>query len=238
MQIPGPWLQATLLKRYKRFLGDVRLSNGEEMTVHTPNTGAMLGCAEPGSRVWLRDTQSQTRKYRYSWELSETAAGGLVGVNPSLANALAKEAIEAEVIEPLVGYERLQAEVKYGEENSRIDWLLSHADRPDCYVEVKSVTLARETLALFPDAVSQRGSKHLRELAAMARSGCRAVMLYCIQRDDATHFAPAADIDSAYAAALSQAMDAGVEAYAYRCRVAVGEIEIVEQVPWDWSGNT
>ena len=234
MNFPEPLIPAILIRRYKRFLADVTLADGRLVTVHTPNTGAMTGCAEPGSRVWLRGTGNPDRKYPLAWELSTAPGGSLVGVNTHLANRLVREGIDAGVITELQGYTQFRPEVRYGEEGSRIDWLLQKTGRADCYVEVKSVTLVREGgRAAFPDAVSQRGSKHLRELAGIVRGGDRAVLLFCVQRSDATVVEPAADIDPDYAAALHDAVAAGVEVLAYRAGVSTRSIRLERRLPVD-----
>lgn len=225
------WLSATLLRRYKRFLADVEMADGSVVTVHTPNTGAMTGCAEPGSRVWLRDVDNPKRKYRYSWEVTEDGAGVMVGVNPILANRLVGDAIRSGLIAELQGYEQQRAEMKYGEK-SRIDWVLSgHAERADCYVEVKSVTTCDERgLGYFPDAVSARATRHLDELVAMVEAGHRAAMLFCVQRNDVRGVRPADEIDPAYGKALRRAVEVGVEALAYKAEVAPGNVRLVEPV--------
>jgi len=230
LQLPSPYIPATLLRRYKRFLADVELDNGEVITVHTPNTGAMLGVAEPGIRVWLRDTCKLTRKYRYSWEISEPGSGNFVGVHTGMVNALVSEAIDNGTLRELQGYTRLTQEVPYGRENSRIDLLLEDGDRR-CYVEIKNVT-ARDahSLAIFPDAVSLRGQKHLRELREVVNSGQRAVMLYCIQRADIEGFRPADEIDSEYARLLRQVVSDGVELLAYKAQVSPQAIRLAQSV--------
>lgn len=224
MLIDPPLFSATLLKRYKRFLADVRLDDGSELTVHTPNTGSMLGCAEPGMRVWLRDTQNPKRRYRYSWEMSETATGVKIGVNTMISNQLVTEAIESGIVTELQGYAEILTEVPYGHERSRIDLLLKNGTQ-DCYVEIKNVTAKDEQgLAIFPDAVSQRGTKHLRELKAMVEVGYRAVIFFSVQRGDVTGFRPAREIDPLYAKTLVEVMAAGVEALAWQAEVSPGEI--------------
>lgn len=232
MRFSQPLIEGELIRRYKRFLADVRLADGTQVTAHTPNTGSMLGCNEPGCRVWLSDSGSATRKYPLSWELVETTAGTLVGINTGLSNALVQEAIEEGVIEPLAGYGTVRREVRYGDENSRIDLLLQdHPGRPDCYVEVKNVTLARGAVGLFPDAISTRGTKHLRELAAVARRGERACLCFCVQRGDVVEMQPADDIDPAYGRALRAALADGVEVLAYRAAVSPAGIRLAEPLP-------
>lgn len=226
MKFSSPLIAGVLLRRYKRFLADVRLDTGETVTAHCPNTGSMLGCNEPGSRVWLHDTGSTTRKYPLSWELVQVEGRSLVGINTGRSNELVREAIESGVVAELQGFERIRGEVRYGAENSRIDLLLEDGDRR-CYVEVKNVTAAvDEGVALFPDAVSVRASKHLRELAAMAGQGHRAVIFYCVQRQDVTEVRPADAIDPDYGRALRDAMAHGVQALAYGADISAHGIDL------------
>lgn len=231
----APSLQpATLIRRYKRFLADVEMPNGEIITVHTPNTGAMTGCAEPGSTVWLRDVNSPKRKYRYSWEMTTNLQGVMVGVHTGITNALVREAIEGGVVDELQGYKTIRQEVKYGEEGSRIDLLLEggHVDGRDCYVEIKNVTTCDEAAyGFFPDAVSTRASKHLRELMGMVAQGQRAVIFFCVQRGDVHQVRPADEVDTLYGETLRQAMAAGVEALAYRARVTPEEVVLEKALP-------
>lgn len=228
MKFPSPLIRGRLLRRYKRFLADVTLDNGEEITTHVANPGSMLGLAEPGSEVWLRRHDDPKRKLAYSWELVRIG-DALVCVNTGHPNRLVESAIRDGRIPELAGYETIRREVKYGE-RSRIDLLLEGEGRPPCYVEIKSVTLARGDgppyVAEFPDAVTARGAKHLQELARMAESGRRAVMLYLAQRGDCDRFALAADIDPRYAEAFADARVRGVEAICYDCRVTVEGIDI------------
>ena len=215
MRFQTPLVPATLIRRYKRFLADIRLDDGQEVTAHCANPGSMLGLADPGTRIWVEPNDDPRKKLKYGWRLVEHAGGHFTGVDTSVPNRALRAALEAGEVPGLDGYEHLRAEVKYGE-NSRIDFLLQGAGRRDAYVEVKSVTLMRQPgLVEFPDSVTSRGAKHLAELAQMARAGHRAVMLYLIQRTDAQTFALAADIDPAYAAAFEAARDAGVEALAF-----------------------
>lgn len=229
MRFPSPLVRGVLVRRYKRFLADVELEGGEVVTVHVANSGAMLGTSAPGLEVWLSPAANPARKLRWSWELC-TVDGGLVGVNTAHPNLIAEEAIRARLIPELAGYGRIRREVKYGR-NSRIDLLLEDDDRPTCYVEVKNVHLKRGDWAEFPDAVTTRGAKHLAELRDMVAAGCRAVMLYLVQRTDCTAFRPAADIDPAYAAGLAQAIGDGVEAICYTCRLSLDGIAIGERLP-------
>ncbi len=233
MQFETPLIPATLIRRYQRFLADVTLADGRQITVHTPNTGAMTGCAEPGFTVYLRDTANPKRKYRYSWEMSENAEGVRIGVHTGIVNALVSEAIDNGVIKELQGYEQIRQEVRYGEERSRIDLLLQgHADGRDCYVEIKNVTtIDAAGYGWFPDAVSERASKHLRELITVAASGQRAVILFCVQRGDVERVRPADEIDPRYGQTLREAVAAGVEALAYRARVEPEGIILEQNLP-------
>ena len=231
MEFTTPLIEATLLRRYKRFLADVRLGDGEVITVHTANTGSMLGCAEPGSRVWLSRSESTTRKYPYSWEITETTAGVLVGINTALPNTLVQEAIEAGVIGELQGYGSLRGEVPFGSERSRIDWLLEDDGKGACYVEVKNVTAAVADTAFFPDAVSARGAKHLRELMGVVAAGQRGVLCFCVQRRDVAAVRPADEIDAVYGETLREALRNGVEVIAYQADVSPVGIALRRPLP-------
>lgn len=223
--------EGCLIKRYKRFLADICLSDGSEITVHCPNTGAMTGCAEPGSRVWLSTSDNTKRKYAHTWELVETQPGEMACIHSAKANALVKEAIEREVVDELSDYASIKTEVKYGEEGSRIDLLLD-APGQSCFVEVKSVTLKLENgLGVFPDAVSDRGRKHLRELISAKEKGHRAVLFFCVQHTGIQRVAPADQIDPKYAETFRQAIKAGVEVLAYRAQVDIENIELKEFLP-------
>ena len=191
----------------------------------------MLGCAEPGSYIWIRDSGNAKRKYRHSWELSETGDGVLVGVNTGLANHLVREAIECDAIESLAGFETIRTEVPYGVENSRIDLLLEQSGGTRCYVEVKNVTARAGDAAIFPDAVSRRGAKHLRELAAMVAQGHRGVIFFCVQRGDVASFRPAAEIDPIYAETLARVAGQGVEVLAYAAQVDTSGVGLSAALP-------
>lgn len=234
MEFSQSLIEGRLLKRYKRFLADVELDGGEIITAHTANTGAMTGCSEPGSRVWLSISDNPKRKYPHSWEIVEVAPGVLCGINTLMSNHLVEEAIAAGRISELKGYALVRREVPYGKERSRIDLLLEPAEgsvMPPCYVEVKNVTLADKGVALFPDAVTVRGTKHLRELMGVAKQGARAIIFYCIQRNDCYEFRPAADIDVVYSQTLCEALDQGVEAIAYQAEVKTIGIRLKKAVP-------
>ena len=226
MRFPIALSRGVLLRRYKRFLSDVRLDNGAEVTAHCANPGAMIGVADPGSEVWLLPSDNPRRKLDWSWELVRVG-DHLVGVNTGHPNVVAVEAVAAQKIPELTGYVSIRREVRYGR-NSRIDLLLEGPGRPICYVEVKNVHLRRDETAEFPDCVTARGTKHLGELRDVAAAGNRAVMLYVVQRKDCTGFRIAADIDPDYDAALRQARAAGVEVLCYDCRVGLDGIELSE----------
>lgn len=231
MDFPGPLVEGRLIRRYRRFLADVRI--GEEVvTAHCPNTGSMLGCVEPGSPVWLSASHNAKRKYSLTWELVAVGGGTVVGINTSRSNALVAEAIRGGLIPEFDRFEQVRHEVRYGRESSRIDLLLTAADGRNCYVEVKNVTAAvADGIALFPDAVSTRATKHLRELMAMVREGHRAVVCFCAQRGDVREVRPADAIDPEYGRTLRQALAAGVEAIACRARVTPRSIRLHERVP-------
>lgn len=231
MRLPSPLVRGRLIKRYKRFLADVELENGETVTAHCANPGSMMGVAPPGAPVWLADHQGSKRKLRYSWELVDID-GALVAISTQNPNRIAEEAVRAGAIPELAGYAEIRREVKYGA-SSRVDLLLESGWRgAPCYVEVKNVHLTRETgLAEFPDSVTARGAKHLEELTAMVRAGARAVMLFIVQRADCRRFAPAADLDPAYAAGFARALDAGVEALCYDCEVTTAEVVLRRPLP-------
>ncbi|MCW5699943.1 MAG: DNA/RNA nuclease SfsA, partial [Rhodospirillales bacterium] len=228
MRFEHPLVRGTLVRRYKRFLADVTLDGGEIATAHCPNSGSMLSVDAPGSEVWLSRSTNPNRKLPYTWELIRVGET-LVGINTGHPNRIVAEAVEAGVIPELSGYANLRREVRYGR-NSRIDILLDSPDGSSCYVEVKNVTLKRghgqDAPAEFPDAVTQRGAKHLAELSDMVAAGARAVMLYLVQREDARRFCLAADIDPAYAAAFESARNRGVEMLCYGCRVSVDGVSI------------
>lgn len=229
MRIDKPILEGTLLRRYKRFLADVELDDGTQLTAHCPNPGGMLGCSEPGSRVVLRDSQDPKRKLRYTFQ-TILVGDTWVNVDTGLPNALVFEAVEAGAIPELTGYDTARREVKYGQ-NSRIDLLLERETGERCYVEVKNTTLARGTTALFPDAKTARGLKHLGELADMVREGHRAVQFFLVSRDDVEAFAPADDIDPAYGEGLREAAAAGVELLAYSTHATPSSLELVRALP-------
>lgn len=238
MKIPGPMTEGRLLRRYKRFLADVILPDGSEVTAHCPNTGSMLGCQPDSARVILSTSDNPKRKLKYTWELVETSPGIWACVNTSRPNAQAREAIEQGLVAELGGYSQCRSEVKYGSEKSRIDLHLSgHASQPDAWVEVKNVTLCDEQgQGYFPDAVSTRGQKHLRELMAQVEAGERAVLLFVVNHTGINEVKPADHIDPDYGRLLRQADKAGVEVLAYRARLSSqgepdGDLSLIGPVP-------
>jgi sugar fermentation stimulation protein A len=234
MRFSSQLVPATLVRRYKRFLADVVLPDGEAVTVHVANPGAMTGLATPGGTVWLSRSDKPGRKLPYSWELIEVDLGSgleLVGVNTAHPNPVVGAAIAGGMIAELDGYASLRREVRYGR-NSRVDFLLESPERPPCYVEVKNVHLMRtKGLAEFPDSVMARGAKHLEELGVVAAAGHRAVMLFLIQIASADRLALARDIDPRYGAAFDRARALGVEAIAYRCIISAEQIALAGAVP-------
>ncbi|MFU0921864.1 DNA/RNA nuclease SfsA [Kluyvera sichuanensis] len=231
MKFTPPLKHATLIQRYKRFLADVVTPEGETFTLHCPNTGAMTGCATPGDTVWYSTSENTKRKYPHTWELTQTQTGAFICVNTLQANVLAKEAIQANLIPELIGYNTLKSEVKYGEENSRIDIMLQADDRPNCYIEVKSVTLAENEFGYFPDAVTVRGQKHLRELMGVVAGGERAVLLFTILHSAIEYFSPAHHIDAKYAHLLIEAQKQGVEILAYRAELSADNMTLISPLP-------
>ncbi|MBF4177612.1 DNA/RNA nuclease SfsA [Lelliottia nimipressuralis] len=223
--------QATLIQRYKRFLADVITPEGEHLTLHCPNTGAMTGCATPGDTVWYSTSANLKRKYAHTWEITETQQGAFICVNTQRANPLVKEAIDAGLIPELMGYSTLKGEVKYGEEGSRIDFMLKADDRPECYIEVKSVTLADRDNGYFPDAVTLRGQKHLRELMSVAAAGKRAVLLFAVLHSAIERFSPARHIDPKYAQLLNEAQKQGVEVFAYKAELSADNMTLKSTLP-------
>ncbi|MBE8168530.1 MAG: DNA/RNA nuclease SfsA [Shewanella sp.] len=219
-----------LIKRYKRFLADIRLNDGSEVTIHCPNTGSMKNCQFPEQQVWFSTSDNPKRKYSRTWELMETPVDDFIGINTGRANQLAADAIEKQVITELVGYEHIKREVKYGAENSRIDILLTSDDKPDCYVEVKSCTLLETGSGYFPDSVTLRGQKHLRELMQMVQNGHRAVLLFVVQHSGISTVSPAKHIDPAYASLFYEAIAQGVEVLAYKTTLSPDEIIITDKI--------
>jgi sugar fermentation stimulation protein A len=224
-----------LLRRYKRFLADIEMADGHRLTIHCPNTGSMLNCSEPGSRVWYSTSSNPNRKYRHTWEMVECGGEHLVGINTGRANALVEEALVEGTIIELDAYRRFRREVAFGDERSRIDFLLGQEEesgRPLCYLEVKNLTLnLGDGLGVFPDAVTARGQKHLRELISMKSRGHRAVLLFCVQHAGVDRVAPADRIDPEYGVLLRKAAALGVEVMAYRTTLGPEEFRLLQRLP-------
>jgi sugar fermentation stimulation protein A len=227
MRFKSRLIRGTLIQRYKRFLADVRLANGEIVTAHCTNTGSMMGCKEPGSAVYISRSDNLNRKLLYTWELIK-ADNGWVGINTLHPNKLVPEAVESGVIQELRGYETIRREVKVSA-HTRLDLCLE-GKNGNCFVEIKNVTLAIDGTAAFPDAVSERGKKHLRELMRLKRQGHRAAIVFVIQRGDCDAFRPADEIDKEYGRWLRRAIKAGVEALPYRAKVTPKEIVLTERI--------
>lgn len=228
MKLPVSLLSGRLIKRYKRFLADVQLDAGDIVTAHCPNSGSMTGCNTPGSEVLLSLSDNPSRKFKYTWELV-SVQGYWVGINTARPNNLVREAIESGVVKELQGYPAIRPEVPYGK-NSRIDLLLNGSNG-NCYVEVKNVTLKEGDKALFPDAVTTRGQKHLSELMEVVRNGSRGVIFFVVQRGDCLSVSPADLIDPEYGRLLREAVRNGVEAVAYQAVVTPEEILLVRPLP-------
>lgn len=231
MDFPQPLVRGRLVARYKRFFADVVLDDGTAVTAHCPNPGAMLGLNTPGLTCWLSKSDDPKRKLAHTLELIE-ADGGLVGLNTMHPNRLVAEALAAEAIPELAGYQTHRREVRYGE-NSRVDFLLQDDARPNAWVEVKNVHLRREgSLAEFPDCVAARSTRHLNELAAMKQAGDRAVLLFIVQRTDCDRFAAAADCDRKFAETLAAVAGLGVEVLVYGCAISTDSVRISGRLPW------
>lgn len=224
-----PLIKGRLIKRYKRFLADVRLQDGGIVTAHCPNSGSMKACCQPERPVFLSYHDNPRRKLKYTWELIHMPTS-LVGVNTQIPNRLTALAIQAGDVDELTGYQTVRREIKAGE-HSRIDMLLESPDRRPCYVEVKNCTLVEDGLATFPDAVTVRGQRHLEELQGLVAAGCRCVMFYLIQRMDARRFAPADQIDPDYGIKLRRAADKGVEILAYDVFIDLEGIRLNTRLP-------
>lgn len=224
-------IKGTLIKRYKRFLADVRLESGEQVTAHCPNSGAMKTCCEPGRPVYISHHDNPKRKLKYTWELIEMPTS-LVGVNTQVPNRLTALSIETGQIKELAGYDRVKREVRVGS-NSRLDILLESDHGKNCYVEVKNCTLVDNDLAMFPDAVTTRGQKHLFELEHLVAKGFRCAMFFLVQREDASRFRPADAIDPAYGTMLRHAVKKGVEILVYDVAIDLEGIRINKKLPHD-----
>lgn len=229
MDFDPPLIEAVLLKRYKRFLADVRLADGTELTAHCPNPGAMTGCAEPGWQAALSLSPNPRRKLPYTLEMTHNGTTW-IGVNTQQANHLVEEALREKKIPELAAYPAWRREVPYGEK-SRVDFLLEKPDER-CYLEVKSVSLTQAETYLFPDSKTSRGKKHIEELVAMKQAGHRAILLFVVQREDGKQFAPAINIDPAYSQALKQGVEHGLEVLAYQCQLSPESWSLSHPIPW------
>lgn len=229
MKFENPIVEGKIIKRYKRFLADVELKNGEVITAHTANTGSMKTCWSPGWKVLLSHHNNPKRKLQYGLELTHNGQTW-IGVNTARPNKLVAEAIKKGIIEQLSSDSEIRPEVKVGK--SRIDLQLIDKNNQACYIEVKNVTLLGENkAALFPDAVTVRGLKHIKELVELKKQGHRAVMFFVVQRRDVDHFRPAWSIDPAYSQALLEAHESGVEVLAYQCQMGHEGIFIDKKIP-------
>ncbi|MEJ6393371.1 DNA/RNA nuclease SfsA [Gymnodinialimonas sp. 2305UL16-5] len=234
MRFPSPLVPARLIRRYKRFLADCVLDDGQEITAHCPNPGSMMGLRDENARIWLLPNDDPKKKLKYGWRLVELPDGHFAGIDAGLPNRLVKDALAEQQIEALDGYGIIRPEQRYGSEKSRIDFLLSEPGRPDAYVEVKNCHLRRDAdWAEFPDCVTERGAKHLRELTAIAQQGGLAVMLYVVQRTDCARFRLAPDLDPAYAQAFDIARAAGVEILCHGTEITPEGIVLSGPLPVD-----
>ena len=232
MKLAPSLIKGKFQKRYKRFFTDVINSEDKLLTIHCPNTGSMKNCLVENSSCWYSLSDNPKRKLAGTLELITNTFGNLTGINTNRANKLVKEAIEARAVPELCGYKQLRSEVKYGAENSRIDFLLEDPAKGQCYIEVKSATLEiSKGLVIFPDAVTARGTKHLRELIGMVQQGHRAVLFFCVQVNGAEKMEVADSIDPEYAKTLAEALAAGVEVIAWRASLSDSEIVLEAAIP-------
>lgn len=230
MNFPSRLLEGRLIKRYKRFLADIELLSGELITAHCPNTGSMKRCQQDGARVWVSENNNPKRKLPFTWELVEVDQKYLACINTNYPNKLVGEAIANGAVTELAGYQEMKAEVKYGQ-NSRIDWLLT-SGKELCYVEVKNVTLLEESgKGYFPDAVTDRGLKHLKELVLMKSQGHRAVLFFCVSHQGIDSVTPAKHIDPKYSQALVAALERGVEILAYNVDITIEKMHLEKSLP-------
>jgi sugar fermentation stimulation protein A len=231
MRFQTPLVPSRLIRRYKRFLSDMTLEDGTQVTAHCANPGSMLGLKEPGMRCWLEPNDDPKKKLKYGWRVVELPGGHWAGIDTSVPNRVVKEALLSRAMPELAAYGGVRPEVKYGAQ-SRVDLLLSEPGLPDAYVEVKNVHFSRNSdWAEFPDSITARGARHLDELASMVAQGHRAVMVYLVQRTDCARFRLAGDLDPAYGVAFERAHAAGVEAICYDCAISAQEIALRAPIP-------
>jgi sugar fermentation stimulation protein A len=222
--------EGTFLRRYKRFFADIKLDNGDEIVAHVANTGSMKTCLGENFKAFVTHNDDPKRKLKYTLEYIKSPEG-LIGVNTSKTNSIVKEALEKNLIPELTGYESIQSEKSILD--SRFDFFLSeHKSGKECFLEVKNVTMAKNGMALFPDAVTSRGQKHLKELISLKNQGYRSVMLFIIQREGISSFQVADDIDPAYAELLNKAKLSGVEVLAYQTRFDLPLVSVHQKIPW------
>lgn len=233
MDFQIPLEQGTLIRRYKRFLADIRLKDDTEITVHCPNSGSMRSCSEPGSQVCISRSDNPGRKYSHTLEMVHNGTTW-IGVNTSRTNQIVAEAIEQGEIAELSTFDTIKREVKTSE-GSRLDIMLESSEG-QTYVEVKNCSLVENGVALFPDAVTKRGTKHLQELQRLVENGHQGVIFFLVQRLDCDRFSPAADIDPAYAATLAEVHENGVEILAYQARVTPESIKVIGSLPVNLDG--
>jgi sugar fermentation stimulation protein A len=231
MLLPQPLVHGRLVSRYKRFFADLVLDDGREITAHCPNPGAMLGLKDAGRGAWVSWSDDPKRKLAWTLQLVERD-GVLVGINTLLPNRLVAEALARDLIPELSGYETIRPEVKYAQA-SRVDFLLTHPDRPPCWLEVKNCHFSRTPgLAEFPDCKAERSTRHLSDLAAQVAEGHRAVALFVVQREDCERFSACADLDPAFARGLDAAAKAGVEVLVYACAMSTETIRVARRIAW------
>lgn len=232
MEFTPPLQSATLIKRYKRFLADVRLPSGEITTIHCANTGAMTGCATPGDTIWYSTSTSTTRKYPYSWELTQTADQHWIGINTLRANQLVEELLLRQGVPALAQFTHWQREVAFGDEKSRVDFVLTDDNAQKYYLEVKSVTLLLNGKGYFPDTVTLRGQKHLRELMSIVKQGHRAGLFFAVLHSGINQVSAAEHLDPTYAQLLREAIAAGVEVIVYRAQMSRHRLLLVDPIPF------
>jgi sugar fermentation stimulation protein A len=223
--------KATLIKRYKRFLADVILEDNTTTTIHVSNTGSMKNCGSEGDIIWYSTSDNPKRKYPYSWELTETKQGDFICVNTIAANKLVEEAINNQVITEVNGYQNIKREVKYGSENSKVDFMLTDDEKVDCYLEVKSCTFLEDKQGYFPDSVTVRGQKHLRELIEIVEKDKRAILLFAVLHSGIHSVSPAKHIDPKYTELLLEASKKGVEIIAYKAQLSATHLTLSSKIP-------
>lgn len=235
MKFRPPLQQGYLLRRYKRFLADVELETGEQVTLHCPNTGSMKNCQPEGARVLFSESDNPKRKYRHTWEAVQVAHGHWAGINTSRTNELVAEAVEAGLVPGLSATGGLHREVTFT--NSRFDLALGARDMPHTWIEVKNVTLGPAAeegdtgVLYFPDAVTDRGQKHLQTLIEVVRQGGRAVLFFCVQHTGARQVRPADHIDARYGELLREAAERGVEIIAWKTKISPTLFSLDRPVP-------